>query len=248
MKCNVRLWSIPVILSGACLLLFTACEKDGKDKDEENNSGIVFNPDKTYGSVTDVDGNIYKTITIGTQTWMAENLKTEHYANGDVISHYTDDEPWLEATDGAWTYYNNNSEMNAHYGKLYNWLAVEDPRNICPAGWHVPDDPEWETLLEYLGGYLVAGAKLKETGLNHFSYSNTGSTNESGFTGLPGGMREYDSYTHDLGSSGFWWSSTNANDYYDLDAYYYFLSKDEDAMLDGTGDKNNGASCRCVKN
>jgi uncharacterized protein (TIGR02145 family) len=248
MNKNVRMWIYSVLLTGLCLVLFSACEKDGKNnEDDKGTAGIVFNPDKTYGTLTDIDGNVYKTIVIGTQTWMAENLKTIRYANGNEISHITDPTPWGNATSGAWTYYYNNNEMDAHYGKLYNWLAVEDPRNICPAGWHIPDDPEWETLLAYLGGYQVAGAKMKETSLNHWAFSNEGSTNVSGFTGLPGGMRDYGSLSFDKGLTAYFWSSTNASDYYDLEAYYYYLSRDMDAMLDGAGDKNNGASCRCVK-
>ena len=247
MRKRKKLLIYALLLAGTCILFF-ACKNDKEDGGDGNNSaGIVFNPDKTYGTLTDIDGNVYKTITIGTQTWMAENLKTTHYANGDEINHISDPIPWENATEGAWTFYYNNTEMDEDYGKLYNWLAVEDPRNICPSGWHIPDDPEWETLLAHLGGYLVAGAKMKETGLNHFAYTNEGSTNESGFTGLPGGMKDYGALSFDLGLTGFWWSSTNANDYYDLDAYYYFLSRDQDAMLDGTGDKNNGASCRCIE-
>ena len=246
MKMIFRNYLVPVLLAGFCIVLAGACKKDA-DSGDKNGSGIVFNPDKTYGTLTDFDGNSYKTIVIGTQTWMAENLKTTHYANGDEINHITENAPWENATAGAWTYYGNNEAMNADYGKLYNWLAVEDARNICPSGWHIPDDPEWEALLAYLGGYQVAGAKMKETGLHHFTPTNEGSTNESGFTGIPGGMRDYGSANTDKGLSGFWWSSTNANDYYDLEAYYYFLNRDMDQMLDGTGDKNNGASCRCIQ-
>jgi uncharacterized protein (TIGR02145 family) len=237
---------MPLLMAGLVLLTLHACEKGGKDGDGDK-GGIVFNASKTYGTVSDIDGNQYKTIVIGSQTWMTENLKTTHYANGDEITSIEENNAWQNSEQGAWTYYNNNEAMNADYGKLYNWFAVHDARNICPSGWHIPNDPEWEALLSGLGGYLVAGAKMKETGLNHFAYSNEGSTNESGFTGLPGGMREYDSYTHDLGLTGFWWSSTVSNDYYQLEAYYYFLSRDDDAALDGTGDRNNGLSCRCVK-
>lgn len=234
--------------TGFMLALFLGCEKDGKkENDNDKNSGIVFNSGKTYGTLTDIDGNNYKTIVIGTQTWMAENLKTEHYSNGDEISHITDFDMWEVTLEGAWTYYNSNTEMNEDYGKLYNWFAVEDPRNICPEGWHIPDDEEWETLLTYLGGYQGAGAKMKETGTNHFAYTNEGSTNESGFTGLPGGMMDYGWISFDKGMTGYWWSSTNANDYYDLDAYYYYVSRDVNEVLDGTGDKNNGVSCRCLK-
>jgi uncharacterized protein (TIGR02145 family) len=244
-----KFWLPVSVLSAVTLLLIsTSCSKDDKKDDDNNyNTGIVFNPDKTYGSVTDVDGNTYKTIQLGNQTWMAENLKTEHYANGDVINNIAETDLWENTLVGAWTYYNNNEEMNEDYGKLYNWFAVEDPRNICPSGWHIPNDPEWEALLTHLGGYLVAGASMKETGLNHFAYSNEGSTNESGFTGLPGGMKDWGSLSFDLGLSGYWWSSTNANDYYDLEAYYYFIGRDVDHVLDGAGDKNNGISCRCIK-
>lgn len=237
----------PIIIIGVSLILFNGCNKDEDENGGNDTRKIVFNPDKTYGTLTDNDGNVYKTITIGTQTWMAENLKTTKYANGDSINHITEPGLWETTTEGAWTYYKNNSELNTDYGKLYNWLAVEDTRNICPSGWHIPNDPEWEDLLIYLGGYEIAGAKMKETGLNHFSYSNEGSTNESGFTALPGGMKDYGSWSFDLGLSGFWWSSTNANDYYDLEAYYYYISRDVDAVMDGIGDKNNGASCRCIK-
>jgi len=236
------------LISCTLLALPLSCSKDkDKDDDDNNTTGIVFNADKTYGSVSDIDGNTYKTIQIGSQTWMAENLKTEHYSNGDPITNVNEFDLWEVLLEGAWTYYDNNDNMNYDYGKLYNWFAVEDSRNICPAGWHIPDDPEWEALLTQLGGYLVAGAKMKETGLNHFAYSNEGSTNESGFTALPGGMKDYGSLSFDLGLTGFWWSSTNANDYYDLEAYYYYVSRDLDNVLDGTGDKNNGISCRCVK-
>jgi uncharacterized protein (TIGR02145 family) len=231
-----------------CLLLITSCEKDKKNGDNGDGSGIVFNSSKTYGTVTDYDGNVYKTIMIGSQKWMAENLKTEHYSNGDIINHISDPGPWENAAEGAWTYYSNNADMNKDYGKLYSWYAVSDPRNICPNGWHMPSDAEWEALLSNLGGYLVAGAKMRETGTNHYAYSNDGATNESGFTGLPGGMKDYGSANFDKGMSGYFWSADDANDYYDLDAHYYFLSRDMDETLDGYGDKNNGISCRCVEN
>ncbi len=246
MEKNKNFWMYPVLLTGMAIVLLNSCEKSGKDGKDEGSSGIVFNKNKTYGTVTDIDGNVYKTIVIGSQTWMAENLKTTRYSGGDSINHLPDGEAWNAATAGAWIYYNNNNKMNGAYGKLYNWLAVEDPRNICPAGWHIPDDAEWETLFNSLGGYEVAAAKLKETGTTHWAYSNEGSTNESGFTGLPGGMRWGDYF--DLGLTGFWWSSTDAQDYYNLDAYYIYFNRDLDAVSYGTGSKTNGISCRCVMN
>jgi uncharacterized protein (TIGR02145 family) len=121
----------------------------------------IFNPNLTYGAVNDIDGNTYKTIVIGTQTWMAENLKTTKYRNGDTIPTNLTNAAWSDATTGAYAIYNNDAANNTIYGKLYNWYAVTDSRNICPVGWHVPSDSEWTTLVNYLGGALVAGGKLK---------------------------------------------------------------------------------------
>jgi uncharacterized protein (TIGR02145 family) len=180
---------------------------------------------------------------------MAENLKVTRYCNGDSILNIADNTQWNNLTTGAYCDYGNSSAKGAIYGKLYNWHAVVDPRNICPAGWHVPDDAEWETLFNYLGGYQVIGGKMKETGITHWAYTNDGATNESGFTGLPGGMRYFDGGFIDVGLSGYWWSSTDAPDYYNLDAYYQYLSgAGDDNVGYGTGSKNNGMSVRCLKN
>jgi hypothetical protein len=110
----------------------------------------VHNPAKTYGSMTDQQGNVYKTIVIGSQEWMAENLKTSIYRNGEAIANVTDDSQWQVLTTGAWCYYNNDNQFNCPHGKLYNWYAVADPRNLCPTGWHVPTDGEWNVLIGYL--------------------------------------------------------------------------------------------------
>ena len=105
-----------------------------------------------YGSVTDIDGNTYRTIVIGEQEWMAENLMVEHYANGDWIPNVTNDAQWGNLSTGAWCYYNNDPQFECPYGKLYNWYTVADPRNVCPTGWHVPTDAEYTILTNYLGG------------------------------------------------------------------------------------------------
>jgi uncharacterized protein (TIGR02145 family) len=169
----------------------------------------VHNPAKTYGTMTDQQGNVYKTIVIGTQEWMAENLKTTIYRNGNSIANITDNTQWSGLTTGAWCYYNNNSQYECPYGKLYNWYAVADPRNVCPTGWHVPTDAEWTTLTTFLGGESIAGAKMKNTGTQYWLSPNTGATNESGFSGLPGAFRILNgTFYNTLGYNGAWWSST----------------------------------------
>ena len=172
----------------------------------------VHNPALTYGSMTDQEGNMYKTIVIGTQEWMAENLRTTVYQNGNAIASVTNTFQWAGLTTGAWCYYNNESQYECPYGKLYNWYAVADPRNVCPTGWHVPTDGEWTTLTNFLGGEAVAGGKMKSTGTQYWFSPNTDATNASGFSGLPGGFRfDYGVFFYNDGDSGFWWSSTENN-------------------------------------
>lgn len=145
-------------------------------------------------TMTDIDGNVYQTVQIGCQCWMAENLKVIRYRNGDPLS--------------SWWYYANDEGNDAVYGKLYNWYVINDSRNIAPEGWHVPNDCEWQMLIDYLGGDAVAGGKMKETGTAHWLSPNTGATNESGFTGLPGGQREVDGSFSQIGEFAYFWSCT----------------------------------------
>jgi len=139
-------------------------------------------------SVTDIDGNVYQTVSIGTQVWMKENLKVTRYRNGDIITPTnpaTLDISGESAPKYQWAY--NGDEGNvAVYGRLYTWYAATDLRNVCPSGWHLPTDTEWTTLTTFLGGFKVAGGKLKETGSAHWQSPSTGATNQSGFTALPG--------------------------------------------------------------
>jgi uncharacterized protein (TIGR02145 family) len=153
---------------------------------------IIFNPDLTYGSVSDIDGNCYKTIQIGDQTWMAENLKVTHYRDG---------------TNSEVVWYNNDpSTYKDTYGALYTWYTVSSDK-ICPTEWHVPSKSEWITLTTFLGGESVAGGKLKETGTIHWTSPNTGANNETGFTALPGGISTEGGF-RDAGNYGYWWSRT----------------------------------------
>jgi uncharacterized protein (TIGR02145 family) len=211
----------------------------------------VHNPAKTYGTMTDQEGNVYKTIVIGSQEWMAENLKTNIYRNGDAIAIINDDLQWLNLTTGACSSIYNISNYDCPYGKLYNWYAVADPRNVCPNGWHVPTDTEWSILINYLdpnaaGGdnFNTSGGKMKNASLQSWFAPNQDATNECGFSGLPAGVRNSTGSFTGTGNIGFWWSSTevNADDSWDrvLDctsgvAYRYY------------GTKRLGFSVRCLK-
>ena len=194
------------------------------------------------GTMTDIDGNIYQTIQIGNQTWMAENLKVTHYRNGDAIPTGYSNSEWTNLSTGAYSVYDNNESNADTYGYLYNWYAVDDTRNIAPEGWHIPTDEEWMELEMVLGmseseanstGWRGTdeGGKLKETGTSHWNSPNTGATNESGFTALPGGYRgSNNGNSSTMGYYGYFWSSTVFDDAYawprDLHYYHSEVSRD----------------------
>jgi uncharacterized protein (TIGR02145 family) len=215
-----------------------------------NVEDVSQNPTSSYGPIIyDIDGNSYKTIYIGTQQWMAENLKTTRYNNGTTIPKITDNNQWSQLTTGAWTYYNNDEFNNAKYGKLYNWYAVSPTtngnKNVCPTGWHVPSDAEWTELIDFLGGKNVAGGKMKEVGTTSWSSPNSDATNTSLFTGLPGGYRYVDGKYSNIGYHGFWWSSTGYNT--GSSARLRFLVYNSgDAVMSGYYSVN-GLSVRCIK-
>jgi uncharacterized protein (TIGR02145 family) len=159
--------------------------------------------------ILDIEGNKYKVVRIGTQTWMAEDLKTTKYNDGTPIPNITDNAAWAALATGAYCDYSNTPGNSVTYGRLYNWYAVNTGK-LAPTGWHVATDAEWTILTNYLGiDYPFAGGKLKETGTSHWSPPNTGASNSSGFTALPGGYRMYlDGTFGNLGKYGYWWSST----------------------------------------
>ena len=196
------------------------------------------------GEVIDIDGNVYQTIKIGDQWWMMENLKVTHYRNGDPIPNVTSG--WSTQTEGAYCNYNNDEGMAAVYGRLYNWYTVADSRGLAPTGWHVPTDAEMQTLSDFLGGDAVAGAKMKEAGTVHWLSPNTGATNESGFTGLPGGSRSNAGAYGYMGAYGSFWSATEYNS---LRAWDRTLSYDNTDFPPNHEYryKKNGFSVRCVK-
>lgn len=193
-------------------------------------------------SLTDADGNTYNTVTIGTQVWMAENLKTTKYNDGSNIPNITDGSTWINLTTSAYCWYNNDASNKANYGALYNWYSVVDGRKICPSGWHVPTDNEWTTLETYLGGISVSGGKLKATAL--WSSPNTGATNESGFTAFPGGYRGSSGTFVGIGNSGIWWSTTT---YLTSSAWIRLLSYNSSNGTRSNNLKERGFSVRCVK-
>ena len=161
-----------------------------------------------YGyTITDIDGNVYNTVSIGSQCWTKENLRVTKYRDGTSIPTGLNDATWLNTSTGAYAIYNNDPSNEAIYGKLYNWYAVVDPRALCPTGWHVPSDTEWTTLSDNLGGN-IAGGKMKSTGTTLWTSPNTGATNQSGFTGLPGGFRNGGGGFYSIGDNAYFWSVT----------------------------------------
>ena len=160
---------------------------------------------QVFGFVTDVEGIIYPTIFIGNQVWMAENLRTAKYSNGDSIPNELNDIAWEQISSGAWCNYDNSIANDIIYGKYYNWYAMTDSRNVCPAGWHIPSNDEWILLADNLGGISVAGGKMKT--ISGWNGSNTGATNESSFSALPVGWRSNNGYFNNLGSVGWYWTS-----------------------------------------
>jgi len=200
------------------------------------------------GTVTDIDGNVYITVKIGNQWWMAENLKVTNYRNGNAIANIIDNTQWFNLTTGAYCSYNNDDNNISTYGLLYNWFAVVDAREISPAGWHVPTDGEWDTLVNYLGGNSIAGGKLKEAGTIHWSSPNTGATNESGFSAFPGGSRNDSGAFYSGGglsvSAYFWSSKEQINSPY---AIYRNLQYTNPSISRNSNKKQFGLSVRCIK-
>lgn len=186
---------------------------------------INFSDWISYGNITDQEGNIYRTVKIGEQTWMAENLKATHYQDGSAIPNVTDLDAWIIFTDGAYCFTDNDTLNKNVYGTLYNYYAVADQRKICPAGWHVPSDAEWTVLENFLGGSTVAGMKMKEVGLTHWASPNSGAGNQSGFTALPAGSR-YPSIDDDFLGKGYWGVWWSSSEHYSISecAWYRSLS------------------------
>jgi len=207
--------------------------------------GIVKSFTTASSSVVDVDGNSYKIVTIGTQTWMAENLRTTRYRNGDVINDGTGAGVVSgEAAPKYWFVYDDDLNNVSTYGRLYTWYTVNDGRSICPEGWHVASDEEWAILRDYLGGKNVAGGILKESGTAHWTAPNTKATNEFGFTALPGGYRQINQAFARIGKFGYWWTSTEQSAHY---GFLQSMSYDSDDLSGLRDFKPLGNSVRCIR-
>ena len=197
--------------------------------------------------VSDVENNLYTTVQIGTQCWTKSNLKTSKYRNGDNIPTGLSNSVWADASYGAYAIYNNDPVNNGYYGKLYNHLVVTDSRGLCPIGWHVPSDAEWTTLVNHLGGSSVAGGALKSTSTNFFvgwDLPNTGATNSSNFTALPGGNRNLSGYFGFIRGFGSWWSSSvSGSDAWMRELSYNTISVNRNTYYTRTS----GLSVRCIR-
>ena len=233
----------------ALVIVLSACKKEKEDPQPT--------PAPSAITVTDIDGNTYSTTTIGSQVWMAENLRTTRYRDGSTIPEVTDDVLWGGLVSGAWCNYGNYAGNNATYGKLYNWHAVNDARSLCPQGWHVPTDAEWKTLETTLGmlageiniaGYRGdaqnVGGKLKAVD-QLWGPPNGGASNSSGFTGLPGGFRDEAGSFVGVRYYGDWWSATQV----DAARAWSRELDNEDAGIYKYGDygKERGLCVRCLR-
>ncbi|HRH48384.1 MAG TPA: fibrobacter succinogenes major paralogous domain-containing protein [Panacibacter sp.] len=215
------------------IMAFTGCTKENSNINTDESSKQAFSSEDNVLAGTNA-------VKIGTQVWMKRDLIASYYRNGDKITQVKDPAKWAALTTGAWCWYDNNPAM----GKLYNWYAVNDPRGLAPAGWHIPSNEEWTTLSTYLGGEYVAGGKLKEAGTTHWLAPNTGATNSTGFTALPGGDRNIDGAFGNIGSGGFFWSSTESN----TSMAVYLILDYTNSYLEGPSYfKQTGFSVRCIK-
>lgn len=233
MKTKKKVWLMTILMASVSIFLVESCKKDNT----ETKGGI------SYGSVTDQDGITYKTVKIGKQTWMAENLKTTKYTDGTVIPNVTAKSEWANTSDGAQCDYGNSASNNTTYGKLYNFYAVETSK-LCPTGWRIPSENDFNILIDTLGGESIAGGKLKEIE-TAWSSPNAGATNSSGFSGLPGGERTQNGDFQSVGSYGNWWTKTkldwNEKEYFAL--YYHIAETGYSGAM-----ANTGKSVRCIKN
>ncbi len=237
---NPGFYTISVSKSG----YYTKTKKVSVTKGTSTTLNISISP----LTVTDIDGNTYKTVKIGDQIWMAENLKVMHYRNGVPIRHgKTKDWAFLINT-GAYCEYDDDMNNVTIYGLLYNWHALKDSNNIAPEGWHVPTDVEWQILIDYLGGKSAAGGMMKEAGTVHWNAPNAGATNESGFCALPGGFRHIDSIGdvsyQGIYESASFWSATET--IFINNAWNRELSSSSSGIFRNSAYRRYGFSVRCV--
>lgn len=218
-----------IIIVGFIFIQILGCSND----EDKNTIASTFK---------DIDGNVYHTIQIGTQTWMVENLKVTRFLNGDIILDLTDSSDWCNSTINGYCFYDS-----AKYGLLYNYYTISDDRKLAPEGWRVPNDNDWQTLIDFLGGNVVAGGKLKEEGILDWKSPNSGANNSSGFKALPGGLRKPDGQYKFIGEHGYFWSITEwvDNQYTAIELSYDDFSAIQPDVYSNY--KSTGYSIRCIK-
>ena len=234
---------------GSLILFAFSCKKDKE--------APVITPET--GTMTDVEGNVYKTVKIGNQWWMAENLKVKKFSNGNLITHLSSSQNWIADLPGYCAWSDESNTTTNFPGLLYNWAVLVDSNNIAPEGWHIPTDAEWKALEKELGMSVAEsdlsgwrgndeGEKLKiESPADWIQYGDVWSTNASGFTARAGGCRLFDGSWADPGLShtGFWWT---ASEYNSSDAWYRYLDYKNSNIFRSASSKHYGFSIRCVKN
>ena len=220
------------------ILLLSGCNKNNTINSIENFS------QKTGKGLKDIDGNKYKSVIIGNQEWMAENLKVTKYNDGTLIPLISDSTQWISYNSGAYCYYNNNESNNLEYGKLYNWFAVSQKvngnKNVCPSGWHIPTILDWTELKDCIA--QSPGSELKESGTTHWNKPNV-ATNNTLFTALPGGIRDEISKFGSMGYAGYWWTASEKDSVSSISIY---LMNINNSFYEYTIDMNTGQSVRCV--
>ena len=224
-----RIWLCRLAAAGFVLVLACGCTKDEEVAD----------------IITDEDGNVYACVTIGKQVWMAENLKTTKYNDGCAIPFVIINSKWGSLSTGAYCLYDNDAANKKLYGALYNWYAVNTGK-LCPAGWHVPSDAEWTALTKFLGGESIAGGRMKETGTDYWTSPNTGATNESNFSALPGGFHDHDGLFSRIGNCGCWWSATGTT-VVTVGAMSRIIECGSPAVIRENCNRICGFSVRCLK-
>ncbi len=216
---------ISLTISLLLILILLSCSSDNDSSNANNNN--------------------YQTISIGNQIWMSKNLDVSKYRNGDIIPQVTDPAQWADLTTGAWCYYANFTGNGVIYGRLYNWYAVNDPRGLSPNGYHIPTKAEFETLHSFLGGSLNAGGKMKETGTTNWLSPNTGATNSTGFTAIPGGYCDGNGEFSNFSIASYIWTATeNINN---NQVWYCAIFYNNNFSSLPSGYKKLGMSVRCIK-
>jgi uncharacterized protein (TIGR02145 family) len=237
----------------ALATIFVVLSSDFSVNAQTNNTNST---ESVPSIVKDIDGNVYHTVVIGKQVWLQENLRTKKYRNGKSIAKNITKAQWSTDKSGACAVYDNDSIKENAFGLLYNWYAIANPAGLCPVGWHVPKDSEWNTMVKYLDDYAdttelkrvqseIAGGELKEIGYAHWTTPNTGATGTSNFLGYAGGNKSTDGKCNDVGAYGYWWTATASSA---AEAYGRLLSYFNGNIDRFKTSKNLGFSVRCLKN